>query len=127
MSNILASDIRICQIVTANGFDTGYTFLYHLSIKNQISPIWFRLPQDIIIASGIIKINEEFNFFLGKFSNQKMPTIERVEGEEDTYRVSNFSGRLTDAIFDVQKGSVLLISLSQFGFPDFYRFARFTL
>lgn len=127
MSNVLVSDIRDCQIITANGFDTGYTFLYHLSPKNQIDQTWFRLPADIIIASGRILIHEDFRSFQGHFSNQTMPTIQRIDGEDNVYNVRNFSGRLTDAIFDVKKGSILRIGLGQFGLPAFYRFAQFTL
>ncbi len=125
MANI-PTDTRVCQIVTQSGLKTGNIFYYHLSLKNQISQYWFRLPPDMSIVSGTIRIHEEFNFFLGRFNNRNRPNIERVEGEDNTYNVSNFSGSLTDAIFDVKAGSLLRINLSQFGLPHLL-FAEFTL
>ncbi|MCW1948876.1 MAG: hypothetical protein KIH89_000285 [Candidatus Shapirobacteria bacterium] len=120
-------DFRICQVLTTNWQDTGSVMIYRLSHKNRIDNLWYRLPPSVDIISGVIRIKEEFRVFQGHFKNKHAPQIKELNTEENTYEVKNFSGALTDAIFDIKVGSVLIIDLGQFGISQLYRFARFTL
>lgn len=126
MSNILTSNTRTCQVVTTNGFNTGYTFLYHLSPKNRIDDTWFLLPPSVIIFSGVIMTDKELRFLQGHFNNRYMPDIKQTN-QDNIYKVRNFSGNLTNIAFYIKAGSVLRINLSQFGLTSFYKFAQFTL
>jgi len=106
------------QVLTDTGVDAKKQVTIRISqFPNEPGRIWFKLPLNIAVVEGIVKINGKIkclNNHLYSGSIQ-IPGAKPIDEKESTFEVKNFSSTfITDAIVYVKRGSIVQIHLNEF-------------